>query len=123
MAFTKTTTPTALAGILVTSTSLGSTPSENVTGNSSGKIYQVKIDNSVNPDTTLYIKIADAASASSATTAANWVFPVRGGQKVSCIMDTGAAYTAGISMWCTTRPGTGSQGEPPNPPAVSLLAT
>jgi len=123
MAFTKTTTPTALAGILITSDSLSSTPSANVTGNSSGKIYQVKIDNSANPSIALYVKIADAASASSATTAPNWIFPVRGGQKMTYIMDIGAAYTAGVSIWCTTGPATGSQGEPQNSPTISLLAT
>ena len=123
MAFTKTTTPTALAGIIVTSASLDSTPNNNVTGNSSGKIYQIQIDNSVNPDTTAYVKVADAASATPATTIPNWVLPVRGGQKITYIMDIGTTYTAGVSVWCTSRPGTGAEGNVRNALTLSILAS
>ena len=123
MAFVKNTTPTALAGVLVTSTSLGPTSEDNVTGNSSGKIYQIAIDNSANPNSTAYVKIADASSATPASTAANWIFPAKGGQKITYIMDTGTPYTAGISIWCTSTPSTGSQGSLNNVVSFSLLAS
>ena len=123
MAFTKTTTPTALAGIIVTSTSLNSTPNNNVTGNTSGKIYQIQIDNSVNPDTMAYVKVADAASASAATTIAKWILPIRGGQKMTYIMDVGVAYSSGVSIWCTSGPGTGSEGNVRNALTFSMLAS
>lgn len=123
MPVVKTTTPTALAGTLVVSRTLSSTPNENVTGNSSGSIYQIRIDNSANRNASAYVKIADSATASAATTTPNWVFPVRGGQVVTYIMDTGVAYTAGVSIWCTTTPGTGSQGTPGNLLSFSILAT
>lgn len=123
MAFTKNTTPTALAGILVTSTSLDSTPNNNVTGNSSGNIYQVRIDNSSNPNTAAYVKIADAASAAPASTAPHWVFAVQGGQSITYIMDVGVPYSVGVSVWCTTTPGTGAQGNVSNPLTLAILAT
>jgi hypothetical protein len=123
MAFTKTATPTALAGILVTSTSLNVTSNDNVTGNTSGLIYQIQIDNSVNPDTTIYVKVADAASAAAATTIAKWVLPVRGGQRMTYIMDVGVAYASGVSVWCTTGSATGSQGSPATAISISILAS
>ena len=123
MAFTKTATPTALAGVLVTSTSLNSTANNNVTGSTSGSIYQIQIDNSANPNTTVYVKIADASSAIPATTIAKWILPIRGGQKMSYIMDVGVAYASGVSIWCTTMPATGSQGAPGNDISITMLAS
>ena len=56
MAATKTTTITALGGILVTDFDADVTPANNVTGNSSGTLYLVEVDNTANATTAAYFR-------------------------------------------------------------------
>ena len=103
MAVTKTTTATALAGILVLDLDADATIEANVTGNSSGSLYMVEIDNTANASTAAYFRIRDAASAAT-TDDHTWMFYAPAGQKVTYALNEGEIYSAGLSVWCTSNP-------------------
>jgi hypothetical protein len=123
MAFTKVTATTDLGTALITSEDVDSSPNNNVTGASGGRIYQVRIDNTENGSQAVYFKIADASSATPGVTNADLIFYVPKGEKVTYVINTGHPYTSGVSMWCTTFPSTTSTSSPGNSVPVSLLAT
>tara|TARA_Y100000310_G_scaffold301856_1_gene338681 strand:+ start:845 stop:1213 length:369 start_codon:yes stop_codon:yes gene_type:complete len=122
MAFTKVTTPTALAGKLITLTLTTSTAEDHVTGVTSGRIYQVKIDNTANT-TPVYVKIGDTTDATTGTTIADLVLYTPIGETLTYLMDAGHAYTAGVSVWCTTGASTGDAGDPSESVTVTILAS
>tara|TARA_R100001082_G_scaffold106000_1_gene78518 strand:- start:312 stop:683 length:372 start_codon:yes stop_codon:yes gene_type:complete len=123
MSFTKVSTPTALADNLITCKISTTSGEANVTGNTSGKIYQVKIDNTGNLSTTAYVKIADSATVIPGQTTAAVIFPVLGGKSVTYLMDTGLGYTAGVSVWCSSTPETNNASTLGREVEVTLLAT
>jgi hypothetical protein len=122
MAFTKITTPTALAGKLVTLALTTSTADDNVTGVTSGRVYQIKIDNTGNT-TPVYVKVADTANATAGSTAADLVLYAPDSETITYLMDSGHAYTAGVSMWCTTGPSTTDAGTASGSVTVIILAS
>ena len=92
-AHTKTTTITALGGILVTDFDADADSENNVTDNTSGTLYLVEVDNT--------------AAASTAT----YAIPL------------GAAYSAGLSMWCTTNNAAQNVDPPSNKVIVRIVAS
>jgi hypothetical protein len=103
MAVTKTSTITALAGILVLDLDADATVEANVTGNSSGTLYMVEVDNTANASTSAYLRVKDASSAAT-TDDHTWMFYAPAGQKVAYMMDEGELYSAGLCTWCTSNP-------------------
>tara|TARA_R110000737_G_scaffold196910_2_gene217442 strand:+ start:323 stop:697 length:375 start_codon:yes stop_codon:yes gene_type:complete len=101
MAFTTATTPIALAGTLITIGKCAVVAEDNVSADSSGSLFQVRIDNSLNEDMTAYVKIADSANATSGSTTPDIVLAVPGGEIANYVWEIGFPYTAGLSVWCT----------------------
>ena len=131
MATTTTSTFTALGGKLVVDDDLGGTDntvSDNVTGATSGKIFVVQIDNTLNTSS-LYLKIRDASSATPSTSTANGagtphlMFYAPSGKTTSYVIPEGHAYAAGVSMWCTTSAVAGTEVEPPEDVTVTLICS
>ena len=122
MAFTKVTTPTALAGKLITLTLTTSTAEDHVTGVTSGRIYQIKINNTLNT-TPVYVKIGDTTNATAGTTTADLVLYAPIGGVLTYLMDAGHAYTSGVSVWCATGASTGNTGNPAKSVTVTILTS
>ena len=122
MAFTKVTTSTALAGVLVTSTNATALANPNVTGSTSGRIYQVQIDNTENTVTS-YLKIFDSASATPGSSIPILTLPANAGKKVTYAINTGLAYASGVCFWCTTGAEVASTQSPNSPVPVVILAS
>jgi len=123
MAFTKTTTITALAGTLVVDLDADATIEDNVTGNTSGSIYLVDVDNTANTSADVYLRIADAASVANVSVDHTWLFHVLAGRRMSYVMSTGAPYFAGVTMWCTTNPASGNGTSPSSAVVVRIVAS
>lgn len=123
MPVTKTTTTTALGGILVVDLDADSTIENNVTGNSSGNIYLVDVDNTANAAAAVYLRIVDAASAANVAVDHTWLFYVPAGQRMSYAMAAGAAYAAGVTMWCTSNPADGNGTDPSAAVIVRIVAS
>jgi hypothetical protein len=126
MSVTKTTTITALGGILVVDLDANASAEENVTGNSSGTLYSVDIDNTQNTSDAVYLRIRDAATADPANASNglhNWLLPCLAGQSMSYLMPSGTAYASGLSVWCTTDPALTNTDSPTNAVIVRLVAS
>jgi hypothetical protein len=99
----------------------------NVTG-AAGIIYMVEIDNEAN-STASYLKIRDNASATLATTTANgagtphFMFKAPAYSKICYVIPGGAAFTAGLSMWCVTGTAVGNQTDPTSDVIVKLICS
>lgn len=123
MPVTKTTTTTALGDVLVVDLDADSTIENNVTGNSSGSIYLVDVDNTANTTAAVYLRIVDAASAANVAVDHTWLFYVSAGQRMSYVMASGAAYAAGVTMWCTSNPADGDATSPSSAVVVRIVAS
>ena len=126
MASTKTTTITALAGILVVDFDADASPENNITGNTSGTLYLIDIDNTANASETAYVRIRDASSADPADSTNGvpmWMFIAAPGTKASYAMPDGQEYAAGLSMWCTTNNAKQNVTAPTNAVIVKLVAS
>ena len=123
MPFSKITTPTALAGTLVSIKATSASAYNNVTGNNSGLIYQIQIDNSNNTDSPVYVKYADSASTTPGSTVADMILYVTGGKKVTHIIEDGMAYSSGVSIWCTRSSNTGDISDSQGLVTITLLST
>tara|TARA_Y100001938_G_scaffold151151_1_gene246592 strand:- start:467 stop:847 length:381 start_codon:yes stop_codon:yes gene_type:complete len=126
MAATKTTTMTALGGNLVVDFDADNTEANNVTGNTSGTLYLIEIDNTANASTAAYVRIRDAASADN-TDATNgvptWVFYAAAASTASYTMPLGTEYSAGLSMWCTSNNAAQNDTAPSSAVVVKLIAS
>jgi hypothetical protein len=122
MAVSATSTISALAGILVVDLDADDTVENNVTGNSSGSLFIVEIDNTANTGTDAYVRIKDAASAAT-TDDHTWMFYAPSGKKLTYTMSEGETYSAGLSMWCTTNPAYQDATAPASAVIVKLLAS
>ena len=122
MAVTKSTTVTALGGVLVVDPDADTTVETNVTGNTAGSIFVVDIDNSANATTAAYLHLVDAASASVSTTH-TWMFYAPASQRVSYTMEDGISYSSGVSMWCSTGAAANNTGDPSGAVVVRLVAS
>lgn len=120
MAVTKTTTITALAGILVVDFVANASSDDDMTGNTSGTFYLIDIDNTANASTFAYVRIRDHASADPAHIAngvPTWQFAAPPATKISYAFPEGQDYVAGLSMWCTTNPAHQNT----TPPAAAVI--
>ena len=117
------TTPTALADKLVTVLTVNTIAKNNVTGSTSGIIYMIEVDNGNNELDDLYLKIADASSATVGTTQPKMCFRIPKQTKVVFAISNGFAYSAGISMWATKNPAYTDSTVPDSGLDVQLLAT
>tara|TARA_R110000787_G_scaffold101038_1_gene206268 strand:- start:422 stop:811 length:390 start_codon:yes stop_codon:yes gene_type:complete len=103
----------------------GATP--NVTG-AAGIIYMVQINNEAN-STPSYLKIRDNTAATPATTTANGVgtphfsFKAPEYTKITYAIPGGAAFTAGLSMWCVTGTEVGNETDPTEDVIVKLICS
>ena len=116
------TTPTALAGTLVT-IECNASAENNVSNDSSGKLYQIKADNSLNTDLPAYVKIVDAASATVGTTNPDIMIEVPAGETAHYVVEAGWTYSSGLSVWCTSGPESISNSPMGNSVSVALLAS
>ena len=126
MAATKTTAINNLGGILVVDFNANTSVASNVTGNSSGSLYLVDVDNTANSSTSAYVRIKDAASANSnsaGTLTPHFMFVAPPGAKTSYAMPEGQVYSAGLSMWCTTSNAAQNTSAPTNAVIVRLVAS
>jgi hypothetical protein len=126
MAATKTTAITKLGGILVVDFSADNSVASNITGNTSGFLYLVDVDNTANDSTSAYVRIKDAASANSnspGTLTPHFMFVAPPGTKTSYAMPEGQVYSAGLSMWCTTSNTAQNTSAPTNAVVVRLVAS
>tara|TARA_R110000824_G_scaffold187094_1_gene368339 strand:- start:622 stop:1011 length:390 start_codon:yes stop_codon:yes gene_type:complete len=129
MAATSTSSITELGGKYVlervSTGSQGAT--ENVTS-AAGIIYMVQINNEAN-SVASYLKIRDNASATPATTTANGVgtphfsFKAPAYTKITYAIPGGAAFTAGLSMWCVTGTAVGNVTDPSEAVIVKLICS
>jgi len=126
MAATKTTTMTALGGNLVVDFDADNSEANNVTGNTSGTLYLIEINNTANASTAAYVRIRDAASADN-THASNgvptWVFYAAAASTASYAMPLGTEYSAGLSMWCTSSNAAQNDTAPGSAVIVKLIAS
>ena len=128
MATTTISTFTAVAGKLIVDDDLGSTESENVTSASSGKIFMVEIDNTLNT-VPVYLKIRDASSVDPTVSASNGdgtpelMFYAPSAKSITYVMPEGHTYDAGVSMWCVTSPTVANTTSPGSDVTVSLLCS
>ena len=99
----------------------------NVTG-ATGIMYYVQIDNKNNAAAT-YVKAKDATTATPSTTTADWVLYAAASTKTSYVIETGVAFSAGLSFWGTSTAANGSaattvaQTDPGNPVVTKILTT
>ena len=129
MAATSTSSITELGGkyVLDRDCSGSNGATENVTGGS-GSIYLVQINNEANSSAS-YLKIRDNASATPATTTANgagtphFSFKAPAYTKITYAIPGGAAFTAGLSMWCVTSTAVGNETDPSEAVIVKLICS
>tara|TARA_R110000744_G_scaffold261395_1_gene376146 strand:+ start:847 stop:1230 length:384 start_codon:yes stop_codon:yes gene_type:complete len=127
MAATTISTFTALGGKLVTDDDISSGIS-NATGATSGRIYMVECDNTLNISA-MYLKIIDAAQTSTGTTTANGsgtphlMFYLPKGKSITYVIPEGHAYTAGVSVWCVSDPAVGNEIAPENKVKINLICS
>ena len=99
----------------------------NVTG-AAGSIFMVQINNEAN-STPSYLKIRDNASATPATTTTNGVgtphfsFKAPAYKKITYAIPGGAAFTAGLSMWCVSGTEVGDVTDPVESVIVKLICS
>ena len=106
----------------LTSADADETVCANATG-ASGLLYMVQIDNSVNALEVLYLKVYDALSPTIGTTAPEWVFKIKGGQKKVYAIPDGIEFDTGLSFAILTAAGTsGTTGPTVNVPVVFLTS-
>ena len=100
MAVTVTNQNNPVGARIVNDTSATSTAVSNATG-TSGTLFAVEVDNTSNSSIS-YFKMANTASATAGTTAADIVLLCPASTKMSFVFPTGIAFSAGFSHWCVT---------------------
>jgi hypothetical protein len=124
MAFTKTTEITKFGGSLIIDFDADSSVEAHVTGNTSGILYLVEVDNTANASTSAYLRIKDAQSAGSAGTLVPWwLFKAGPGAKASYLLSEGHAYSTGLTLWCTSANTAEDTTSPASAVIVKLIAT
>jgi len=99
MAVTSTLQYNPLGGRIIKDTDIQATVQNNVTGTNSTMFF-LDVDNSANGAAS-YLKIADAASATTATNP-DWIFRAAPSTRSQFVFPQGLATTTGISVWCST---------------------
>lgn len=121
MAVTVTNQSNPLASKLVEDTAATSTAVDNTTG-AAGTLYMVEIDN-IAYGTAVYLKIANATTATAGSTAATMVFHCPRSVKRSYVFPEGIEFSSGFSHWCTTGAAESNTGAPATPPTVRYVTT
>ncbi len=118
------TTPTALADELICMVGVGASSQNNVTGNSSGKLYVLEVDNTRNTNLGIYFNIADASSATVGTTVPTFRLYIPAGKKSSLTWAEGHSYSSGLSVWASvTKTTTRVEGPSSNVVAKMLVTS
>ena len=123
MAVTKTTTISALGGKLIIDFDADTSYENDVTAATSGILYLVEVDNTANASTSAYLRIIDRASADASNDVPTWMFVAAPGAKSSYLMPEGQAYSAGLSIWCTSNNAKDDATAPASAVIVRLIAT
>lgn len=124
MAVTKTTTIGDLGGTLVIDFTADTSVEPHVTGNSTGTLYLVEIDNTANATTSAYLRIKDAQSAPSPETRVpTWILSASPGSKASYAFPEGQAYGTGLTLWCTSNNAVQDATSPASAVIVRLIAS
>lgn len=126
MAVTKTTTITALAGILIVDPNADNSAETNMTGNTAGTFYLIDIDNTANATTFAYVRIRDNSGATPADATLGiptWQFVAPPATKTSYAFPDGQEYSAGLSMWCTSNPAHQNTTSPANAVIVKIVTS
>lgn len=121
MALTKTVINANAATLEMVQTSATIASDDDITGGSTGNLQQVDIDNSNNPTTAVYVKLADAASATPGTTEPHWCFRAPGGQRTSYTCLGVSPFSTGLSLWCSTEAGKASATSPTGTVSVRIV--
>lgn len=90
----------------------------------SGTIYmdQLLIDNALNPDTQVYVKLYDTGSAVTVgETVPDFIFPCAGGATAEYSVSPGAKFANGIKAACVTTAGVGGTTDPSNSVVWTML--
>ena len=95
----------------------------NVTGNASGFVYMIEVDNHLNSATS-YVKFAFSASESSTVgLSAHMVLMAPAKEIINYAFPGGVAYTTGLTGWVTTSAALGAAQLPVSEVRVKVLAT
>jgi|8_EtaG_2_1085327.scaffolds.fasta_scaffold133358_2 hypothetical protein len=122
MGATTRTSITEIGGILISASGIDGTGYANVTANSSGTIYMLDIDNTKNT-TDVYFKIKDHGSNVGAGQTPDWMFKGKAGVVTSYVFNTGLAYAAGVSIWCTQMATVANNTAPTNAVRIDMIAS
>ena len=122
MSFSTRASVTEVGGILVSADTLGNTGSANVTGESSGSIFVIDIDNT-NNTADVYLKVKDHASNVGPRQTPEWMFKGKAGGVPSYVFTTGSTYAAGVSIWCTSLATVADNTDPANSVRVDMVAS
>tara|TARA_R100000231_G_scaffold52062_1_gene43937 strand:+ start:1262 stop:1636 length:375 start_codon:yes stop_codon:yes gene_type:complete len=120
--YTKT-TPTSLADELVCIVSTSTSADDNITGSTSGTLYLVEVDNTLNENTGIYLNIAEASSATSGTTVPDFRLYVSAGKKSTFTWSEGHNYSSGLSAWVTSSNVYTELSGPSNNVIIKILVT
>jgi hypothetical protein len=124
MATTKTTTISEIGGILIVDFTADASVEAHVTGNASGTLYLVEIDNTANASDTVYLRIKDAQSAGAAgTLVPTWMFKAPPAAKACYSFPEGQPYGTGLTMWCTSSNAEENTSAPSSAVIVKLIAS
>ena len=121
MAVTVTNQSNPLASKLVQDTAASNTAVENTTGDQ-GTLYMVEIDNTAY-GTAVYLKIANATTATAGSTAATMVFHCPRSVKRSYVFPEGIEFNAGFSHWCVKEAAESGDTAPATPPTVRYVTS
>ena len=121
MAVTVTNQSAPIASKLVQDTAATNSAVDNASGGS-GILYMVEIDNS-SYGTAVYLKLANASSATAGTTAAAMVFLCPGSVKRSYVFPEGINFGNGFSHWCVTESAESNTDAPTTPPTVRYVTS
>ena len=123
MAVTKTTSITEIGGKLIIDFDADGSYENNVTAATSGTLYLVEVDNTANASTSAYLRIIDRASADASNDVPTWMFAAAPGAKSSYLMPEGQAYSAGLSVWCTSNNAKDDATAPASAVIVHIIAS
>tara|TARA_R110000765_G_scaffold53441_1_gene107128 strand:+ start:824 stop:1198 length:375 start_codon:yes stop_codon:yes gene_type:complete len=112
-----------LADKLVTVTTVTAASADNVTNATTGTIYLLEVDNSHNEFNTIYLKIADANSATAGTTQPKMTLAIPAQRKQTFVFQNGHTYTAGVCVWATRHPVYTDKTKPDAAITVKFLVT
>jgi len=111
-----------LAQKIVKDTNVVSVPIVNVTG-APCLLYNIDIDNSLNPTQIIYFKIYDDGSPTVGTTPPDFIVKIEGGDRRSIVIPEGVNINTALTYCCTTQGGTVGTVAPSNPVTVMMVTS